>query len=241
MKKLVLTTIAVVGVSSLAFAQGYVNWSTTPGASVIGNTNTINYSGLSAALGGGAATQQANAAQGVTQGGASSAASVYYYTLLYSTVDTTTPTTLTDLAANWSATGLMATNGATGNGRLNIANPAPINLVDPSYAGGNLNFMMVGWSANLGTAYSGVLTDLQNWLTVNGTVVGPAFFGDGAVGSLPISTSSSAGTTVIGAGLVYNPSSAPLVLNELQATPEPGTLALAALGGASLLLFRRKK
>jgi hypothetical protein len=29
--------------------------------------------------------------------------------------------------------------------------------------------------------------------------------------------------------------------NEIELAPEPGTLALAAPGGASLLLFRRKK
>jgi len=241
MKKLVLTTLGIVGVSSLAFAQGYVAWNNAPTTDVIGNTNSINYSGLSAALGAGAAT--GSGAQGVTVG---SAASVYYYELLYSSVDTSTPTTLSDLANNWTATGLFLQNGTTGNGRaiLTGTTGSAVQAGPANYSGAApLDFMLVGWSANLGTTFAGaggVLSVLQSWA---GQVTG-AFFGESVVGSTVISTANSAGTAVIGAagsGLIYNPSSAPLVMNELATVPEPGTLALAALGGLSMLMFRRKK
>ncbi len=241
MKKLILTSLAVVGVSSLAFAQGYVVFNVSPAGNVIGQTNSLNYSGLSAALGGGAATGQPNAGQGNT-----ASTSVYYYELLYSTVDTTTPTSLTDLAQNWTATGLHMENSQTANnGRLSILNGTSASLVDPTYTGGNIDLMLVGWSANLGSTFTSVLPELQNW---GGTFnpVANSYFGESYVGVFAsISTSSTTGSTIFapaqGENAISNPSTAPLVLSELQAVPEPCTLAFAALGGASLLLFRRKK
>jgi hypothetical protein len=244
MKKLVLTTLTVVGVSSLAFAQGYVAWNVIPGSAVIGETNAVNYSSLSGSLGGGA---NASGQAGVTVG---SASSMFYYELLYSSVDTTAPTTLTDLAANWTASGLFMNNATTPNGRLAIP-ASSLNsaaMVDPSYnqlTTPPLSLMLVGWSANLGTTFAGtggVLSELQSWA---GQVTG-AFFGESVVGSQPISTTATAGTTLFNSagpasGFIYNPSSAPLVMNELATVPEPGTLALAALGGLSMLMFRRKK
>ena len=249
MKK-ILTTLVASGIALGAVAQGYVNWSASPAGAIIVQTNSINYSSLSAALGAGAPTGQQGAAQGNTAG---LAGQTYYYELLYSTVDTTTPTSLTDLAANWTATGLIAPQSSTGNnGRLgtplNANSAAELLPLGNSYTGQALDFMLVGWSANLGTTYAGaggVLSELLNW---NGTFapIAGAYFGESFVGNSTLSLSSSAGTTLwsttqTAGGLISNPSSAPMVINELQATPEPGTLALAALGGASLLLFRRKK
>jgi hypothetical protein len=94
-----------------------------------------------------------------------------------------------------------------------------------------------------------VLNELQNWST-QGLAFGnnganAAYFGVSAFGSgVQAVASSVTGNQVIGAGAgeIYNPSSNPMMMNELGVTvPEPGTLALAALGGASMLLFRRKK
>jgi hypothetical protein len=247
MKK-ILTTLAMSGIALGAFGQGYVNWSASPAGNLISQTNSITYSGLSAALGGGLATGNSGgaAAQGNTAG---FAGNLYYYELLYSTVDTTTPTTLADLAANWTATGLHAEDSLTGNnGRINPLAGTTATQIDPTYAGGTLDLMVVGWSANLGTTFAGVggvLSELQNW---GGSFaqLQNAYFGESYVGQGVLSTSSASGTTIYApaqtvGGFISNPSSSPMVLNSLQAVPEPGTMALAALGGASLLLFRRKK
>jgi hypothetical protein len=244
MKK-ILTTLAASGIALGAFAQGYVAWNVAPGANVIGQTNSITYSSLSVALGGGQATGNASGAQ-ANAGGA--ALGAFYYELLYSTVDTTTPTTLTDLAANWTATGLHAQNLANGTGKITEIGGTSAMQIDPTYTSGTLYIMLVGWSANLGTTYAGtgnVLSELQAWSP--GTAIQNAYFGESYVGTLTaISTSSSAGSSVFAAsqtagGLISNPLATPMVLSELQAVPEPGTMALAALGGASMLLFRRKK
>lgn len=246
MKK-ILTTLALSGFAAAAFAQGYVAWNVSPAGDIIVATNAANYSSLAAGLGGGAATGQAGGVQGNAAG---LAGNVYYFQLLYSTVDTTTPTSLTDLANNWTASSLQMQNLTTANnGRLTELNGASAAAIDPSYNGtGNLQLMLVGWSANLGTSYTGangVLSDLQNWSTASAGISGAAYFGLGFVGTSSLSTSSSTGTTIWSAtqtagGLISNPSASPMVLYEL-AVPEPGTMALAALGGASLLLFRRKK
>lgn len=222
-----------------AFAQGYVAWNVSPAGDIIAMTNAANYSGLSGSLGGGSTTGQPGTTGNVS--------GPYYFELLYSIVDTTTPTTLAELAANWTATGLqLENNQGVNNGRLNELNPVSAAAIDPSYTGGNLQVMLVGWSANLGTAYGGsggVLSELQNWSTTE--VAGSAYFGMSFVGTAILSTSSSTGTTIWSAtqtagGLISNPSSSPMVLYEL-AVPEPGTMALAALGAASLFLFRRRK
>lgn len=222
MKK-ILTTLAVSGLTAAAFAQGYVNFAASPGGDIISVTNSAAYSGLSSALGAGAATGQQGGAQGVT-----TTANVYYYELLYSTVDTTTPTTLSDLAANWTATGLHLQNSTTANnGRLAALNGTTASAIDPSYTGGNLQVMIVGWSANLGTTFGGaggVLSELQNW---SGAIAN-AFFGESTVGTVALSTSSAAGSTIwtsgnyVAGGLIANPSTAPLVMNELATTPTSG-------------------
>jgi hypothetical protein len=236
MKKLVLTTLVAVSFAAGAFAQGYVSWTATPGSSVIGVTNTTTYSGLSTNLGGGQAT-------GLSQGnatGSTAVGSFFYYALLVNTTGTatTTPTTLAGLSG-WTATGLYQTNNQSGNGRLvPIANPPG---AVPS-TGSAENFLLVGWSSNIvnGTNVSTVISDLNSWSTVGGTITGNAFFGISAVATVTPSTSSSGPTQLFASGLIFNPSTAPMELY-LLAVPEPGTMALAALGGASLLLFRRRK
>jgi hypothetical protein len=138
MKK-ILTTLAVSGIALGSYAQGYVNWSQSPGGNVISQTNSITYSGLSAALGNGAATGSASGAQGSTSG---LAGNLYYYTLLYSTADTTTPTTLSDLAGNWSSTGLYMEDIQTANnGRQIPLSPTAAAEIDPTYTSGPLSLM----------------------------------------------------------------------------------------------------
>ena len=242
MKKLALTTIAAISIASGAFAQGFVAWSASPAGSLIGQTNATTYSSLSASLGNG---QAAGGVTGNTAGGGS-VGNTFYYALMINTTgsQTTAPTTLAGLSS-WTYTGLAMTNGASNNGRLNPISPATGSV--PYSGSGNENFMLVGWSANIvnSTNVGAVFTDLNTWSTVGGTITGNAFFGVSAVGTLAPSTSNLSPTGLFGAnpGQINNPSSAAMQLYLLSVapTPEPGTMALAALGGASLLLFRRRK
>ena len=239
MKKLIITAIVAVGFAAGAFAQGYIAWNSTPGANLIAWTNTTTYSSLSPTLGGGAST--GGGAAGNTVGGGSS---TFYFALMVNTSGSlqSAPTTLAGLSS-WSYTGLIMTNGSAANGRLTPANTQGAGAVAYPANSGAENFMLVGWSANFGTTNATtVISDLNNWSTFGSTVTGPAFFGMSSVGLVTPTTSPVSGATAFGStgGLIFNPSTAPMVLYVLS-VPEPGTMALAAIGGASLLLFRRRK
>jgi hypothetical protein len=105
--------------------------------------------------------------------------------------------------------------------------------------------MLVGWSGNLGTSWAAVANVLANWNTLGSGIVGQGFFGTSSTGYInPLLSTSSVGATMFGNGAL-SAQGLPIFstltqLNVLVPTPEPGTLALAALGGASLLMFRRR-
>jgi hypothetical protein len=104
-------------------------------------------------------------------------------------------------------------------------------------------FMIVGWSSNLGTTWGQVAANLASgWASPWGP--NNAFFGTSAIGfgysgggplSLP---APSLFTTSVGmpGGLTSG-----FQLMGVVPVPEPTTMALACLGGLSLLLFRRRK
>jgi len=94
--------------------------------------------------------------------------------------------------------------------------------------------MLVGWSANLGTLAQ-VLTQYGNasW-NANG------YFNFETVGTMTPNSAAGSGDPTIFPGTWAN-STFSLFAVAPAGTPEPSTLALAALGGASLLMFRRRK
>jgi hypothetical protein len=231
MKK-ILTTLAVTGLTIAAIAQGTVQWEGSGGLLIV-QTNSTDYSTFGANPG------QANA-NGTVGNISPNTVSLYYFELLTSATATTAPTTATQLAG-WSDTGLWASNTAAGNGHIAQGAPSSDNTAANWPAGTAQNVVLVGWSANIGGAYAAALTSLQNWSTAG---VANAYFGVSTVGNLTSGTANP-GVIIFGAnaGQIDNPGASPLQLDALgvASVPEPGTLALAALGGASLLMFRRKK
>jgi hypothetical protein len=243
MKK-ILTTLAVSGFALGSFAQGYVNWNAGPAGDLISATNAATYSSISP-LGTGTATGQAGGVQGNTAG---LSGNVYYYELLYSTTASTAPTTVAGFSS-WTATGLLMEDSLTANnGRQNVLGASSSAMIDPTYVFGNTVYLMiVGWSANLGTTFAGtggVQSVLSNWANDG---IANAYFGESYVGTdTTLSSSSGSGSLVWAAsqtvgGLISNPSSSPMVMNELNTVPEPTSLALVAMGAGSLLALRRRK
>jgi len=236
MKK-ILTIVAVASLSAAAFGQGIINWAGSAGL-LIGNVNGTTNSPYETAGG---------TLSGVNAVTPANTTSVYYYELLVGANGITSdPTTLSAFGTTWLDTGLSAENSTAANGKLLQSGSSSSAAANTSANGGNYSFIVVGWSANLGTSWSTVLGDLNNWSGEYSTIVGPAYFGVSAVGSSAAvaSTVTGTGTPVIGSGpgLIYNPASNPMQLDQLGSpVPEPGTLALAALGGLSMLMFRRKK
>jgi len=234
MKKLVLTAVCALATAGAAFAQGTVTWNTIVPTAMSAQTNSTVYSPL---FGGGSTGAGAIGATALGTAGAS-----YYYELLYTSFSGTQATisSLSSLLA-WNDSGLEATNNASGTaGRVSVINPSTQAVV-PWAAGTTDSIVLVGWSADLGSTWGVVSNELATGTF--GTVLA------GQEGFLGVSTT---GYTATGSG---NPGAAvfgavtaqglPIVSVNTQLfllpVPEPTTLALAGLGGLSLLLFRRQR
>jgi hypothetical protein len=227
MKK-IITTLAVSLSACAVMAQGTVQWTGVAGL-FIAQTNSTQYSTFG--LNGGAPAD--NGSVGATLG---SGITSYYYELLVSQTAAAAPTSVSALAS-WTDTTLSAVNGAGSNGRILQQNASTQAAAVGWAAGQSANVILVGWSANLGTTWGEALNILNS-----GSYGLNSFFGVSSMGTL---TSGTANPGVIvfgtGAGNINNGSGNPMQMYLLAPVPEPGTIALAALGGASLLLFRRRK
>jgi hypothetical protein len=228
MKKIVLTTVCAAVMSGLAFAQGTVSWSTITPTFMTAQTNSTAYSAFT----GGGSTG------GGAVGGTSVSANGFYYELLYNTAGTqqSSPTTLGALNT-WLDANQTAVNNAGTAGRLQTLNANTAATV-PWANGTTFSIMLVGWSVNMGTTWSQALAALNT-----GSYGANSFFGVSTTGYINPNVGNP-GATIWGssanaAGIPINSPNTQLYL--LNPVPEPGTMALAALGGASLLLFRRRK
>jgi len=225
MKKLIIAIGIIATAAISAQAQGSV---------VLGNSNGTRVS-TNGVVGG--------AATGLV--GANTAQTFYY--ALFATTTLTGSTATAAVGTNgvyafssggsWQNAGQLATNGAAG--RLFATTPNTDGSVSASGVGGGSAgfFTVIGWSGNIGSTVSSLQAYLLNptfnaWVgqsVVSGSLVAGTLGSTPAVGLWGATTPNIQGFTL------------GLVAGSVAPVPEPGTMALAALGGASLLLFRRKK
>lgn len=232
MKKLTLTIGCVLAVAAAAFAQGTVNWSSIPFSGYTSQTNSSTYSPLfgGGATGAGAVGNTANSAQ--LAGG-------YHWELLYlpGGAQQSTPTTLAALGA-WADAGLAAIQTGAGTGRIQPVGPTTAATV-PWAAGITDSIILAGWSSNLGSTWAQVMSVL------NGPVSGIPLNSFVGLSTAGYETPGAAdpGSAFIGGGAsaTGTPIQSLLTPLFLVPVPEPTTLALAGLGGLSLLLFRRQR
>ena len=162
--------------------------------------------------------------------GSTAGAGAYYYGIF---VSPTVQTSTNVLAGTpWTFSNAYLTNLASGG----AISGGTAEVVTGWAANATSYFMLAGWSANLGTTWTSVLYNIGN--NYSG-VVGTPYFGVSSVGfGVPgggVPAQPVFHIFGVGAGQIQG------FTLTAAAVPEPGTLALAALGGASLLLFRRRK
>jgi hypothetical protein len=238
MKKYIIASTALLVVATSAFSQGLVNFSAGTSASTRMNTNSV--------------------VGGPSTGLTTTTSGLYYYALFASVNQTTingSSTAISGLSGNyvfnhmgsgvatgWELVGIgtnsassgrmfPASQGTTSAGQAALNADNSLNVQGIAGAG-TANIVAIGW---LSTGIGTTLQSLETWYAAgafNGWVgqstVGNVTLGDG--GSIPTSNAFGTGPGQLG-GLLLG----------LTVVPEPTTLALAALGGASLLLFRRRK
>jgi PEP-CTERM motif len=187
-------------------------------------------------------------------------ANQYFFAVLYTTNTAVTAPADNPTLSAWSIAPFSATNYTLGAGQIRGQGGAagaavtgiPLNPGPAYYNGTNgasIYFMVIGWSASLGG--SGAASTIVSEAT-SGNWVGTGYFGYSAVSEDVSGNTSTASLNAVNlfgnqtglSGSLGNYGlSGGFVLNPVVVTPtpEPGTMALAALGGASLLLFRRRK
>jgi hypothetical protein len=217
MKKL-LTIAALAGMASLSFGQGYVN--------------TANGTTSKVSAGGAVIT----------------AASLANYNFEVLVAPTTTTTISSNSLSSWTDTGdVLVSAGA--NGRLIPGNNTPDGAGQqiPGYGTtATADFAVVAWSANLGPTYADALAYWNQGAAAQGSPGADAGFTGGS--SFSFGISAVAGPDALApSGGPYNAifGSGAGFINGLNLSvyqiPEPATFALAGLGAAALVIFRRRK
>jgi hypothetical protein len=230
MKKILLTGCLILASLGLASAQGTVKFYNIAASFLISTNGTGTGAGQNGTTTGLMATS-------------ATAPTGYYFALFY---DASAPTSASPLTGGWThatsdgTTALVGNNyvlagGITGPGTAGGSGGTPVNGIA---LGGQAHFEFVGWSASLGTSWAQVAPQYATGLW---TAAG--YFGISSESGLI--TTGGAGAPASSAAVILGPQANQINsgfnLNGVSPVPEPTTLALAALGGASLLLFRRKK
>jgi hypothetical protein len=218
MKKL-LTIAALLGVASLSYGQGYVSFvnssSTRFSTNAPGNT----------------------AGNGFTAVGPGTAG-MFYFELFAAPSTQNTISSTTDPTLNgWTAVH-SATNTPSGGRLSGLAEDGGAASQIPGFANGSTaDFAVVGWSASIGTTWA----EAQTWWN-NGNPLSTAsgYFG--------INTSVANDIQLAPSGGPYPTLFDPVASGFMHgwglssyAVPEPSTFALAGLGAAAMLIFRRRK
>jgi hypothetical protein len=210
MKKL-LTLTALLGVATMSYGQGLVNFANAVTASTHVSTNS---------------------AVGGAQTGKTAVAGSYYFAMFVAPTGTASNPGL----VGWTPIPGVGTNTATA-GRFN-GNDG-LGLVVPGYdAGATANFMVAGWSANLGRTWG----EVSSWYQASQSPAGVPITGW-------FGMSREAKNMVVGGGAIPVPvlfgvsadQATGFTLGRIDPIPEPASFALAGLGAAALLIFRRRK
>jgi len=219
MKK-ILTLAAVLGTASASFGQGYVSFANTVSSRVSNG--------------------------GALQGAA--AAGSYYYALLVAPSTQNTISSANGSFTGWTLAAIGQNTGVAGRLTGNNADSgAAVQVTAGAYtaAGGTADFAIVGWSANIGSDWATAAGGFHGysasgtWTISNPNMPGGSsnvWYGVSAVASdIVLGPLGASYNSVFGAAAI------PGITLQSVAVPEPTTIALAGLGAAALVIFRRRK
>ena len=212
------------GLAAPSFGQSFVNFANSPSTRVSTNSSFFINGGPTRSGASGLVNSSLIEPSG------------YHYALLaqfYAGSGPTVNSTFTSLLSdNWIYTGALGNNNLAAGG---IAGGANTQTTAGMPVGDANQFIVVGWSSNLGTTWNTFSTRLasDDWVTAN-----DAF---GFLGISPVGTGVGVDSGDIPELLFGGPSGIQTGFSLfLTPIPEPTTMALAGLAGLSLLLFRRR-
>jgi len=220
MKKLILTLLVITGATFSGYSQGVINFDNTPtgyGSVVVNNSGVFSYSGSFTVALFAAVPTAVTLAQGPDA----------YGQLTYSQF----------LADSFT---LAATT--TGGGQYGTFSGGTATLgVAGGYSAGNYTVndyvALAAWTGGYANLAAAVTANAAYGIITFVNPVGPG----GASPNIP-NLSGWLGVTPTPADATFEGSGYPNdLIMTVHAVPEPSTMALAALGGVSLLLFRRRK
>jgi len=147
------------------------------------------------------------------------AAGSYYFGLL---------TSASGAPGSFTFSGVYATNFPTANGGRFIGGTVGVPGWTP---GTTMSYEIAGWAASLGTTFN------SSWLTTApGGLFGVSAIASGVSGGVNPTSGQSFPTLPLFGGTGLNSG-----FTLTSAVPEPTSMALAGLGAAALLIFRRRK
>jgi hypothetical protein len=153
------------------------------------------------------------------------AATTLNFGLFIAPIGTAAPTSILD--ANWQFVAAYGLNSTAASGAGRMLNPGQATVAGFG-AGSSVNFIIRAWTVNGGGVASDWTAARNNLANVGTSSLGFLILGGGAIpDSSAWGTTSSATIQQVGGFNVP--------------VPEPSSMALAGLGAASLLLFRRRK
>jgi len=221
MKKL-LVLGALFATASLSFGQGYV---------AFGNTSTTRVSTNGAAI-----PAPSTGIVGLTSASTVAGNPTYYYALL---VAPTSQNTIDNSLAGWTFVG-YGTNTSIA-GRMSGNNSTDSSAVQVAGFGGTstADFAVVGWSSSVaGSDFAAATAWWNNGNPNKDSTL--RWFGVSTVAN-DIPLANAGGPYNSPWGSAANGQIAGLSLQPFVVIPEPGTFALAGLGAAAILIFRRRK
>lgn len=238
MKKALFTLAAAVAAVASSYGQGYVVFGNQAGVTSV----AVNSAGALSTF-----TPTAN-----------TASPSYYYALFYATsssatfngssagvVGTPTGDTVNSFVTGSSLftqdAGVLGVNNTAGRTGGGFADSNPNNIANgtPVPAGTQDAFIVLGWSANIGSTIASV----QSFLNGTDTGVTSGFIGQSPVGVVTLSPGGNVAiNNLFSSGTAGDKSIPGFDLGYVSApTPEPTSIALGVMGGLSLLALRRKK